>query len=380
MSLIPNQKALFDIPGDVVYLDCAAQSPALKASFAAGELGLGWKLHPWDPDRGQLKAEMERARELFGGLVGSPAENIALMTSTSYGTAIAAANLTLLAGQNIVLLQDQFPSNYYCWQHLAKRNGGQIKTVARPADGNWTAAVIDAIDENTGIVALPNCHWTDGGRLDLETIAPVVHRQGASFFIDATQSIGMHAFDVAKLNPDFVACSAYKWLLSPDASGYLYVAPRHLDGQPIEDNHAGRIGETSMEVGAGYGARYQTGAVRFDQGASDSMIHIPMSVSAMAQISAWGVVNIDATMRPLTDYIAEKATARSFKVPPSAHRVSHFIGLYPDAMPDRLIPQLKALNIHVSLRGGAIRVSPYLFNDREDVDQLFSAFDSIFSF
>jgi selenocysteine lyase/cysteine desulfurase len=110
------------------------------------------------------------------------------------------------------------------------------------------------------------------------------------------------------------------------------------------------------------------------------MVHIPMAVSAMAQIGTWGVANIDATMRPLTDYIAEQATARGLKVPPATHRVSHFIGLYPDAMPDGLIPQLKAQNIHVSLRGGAIRVSPYLFNDRDDVDRLFAALDPIFSF
>ncbi len=378
MTVLDNQKHLFDIPDDITYLNCAAQSPALKVSFDAGARGLNRKLHPWDPERANLDTEITQARELFGHLIGSAANNIALMTATSYGAAVAAANLSLRPGQNIVLLQDQFPSNYYCWQHLVARDDGTIKTVARPADGDWTRAVLDAINPQTGIVTLPNCHWTDGGRLDLLAIADKVHDVGAAFVIDATQSIGVQGFDVSKLDPDFVVCSAYKWLLSPDSAGFMYVADRHLDGRPVEDNHAGRVGESSMETSAGYGERYQPGAIRFDQGASDNMVYLPMCVTAMEQIVAWGIANIDESLRPITDKIAAEAETRGMKVPPRRHRVSHFIGLYPEAMPADLIPKLKDRGIHVSLRGGAIRVSPHLFNDLGDVDRLFEGLDAAF--
>jgi len=377
MTMIENQKYRFDIPDDVTYLDCAAQSPALKVSYDAGLRGLNRKLHPWDPERANLNREIIEARALFGELVGSAGENIALMTATSYGAAIAAANLSLQTGQNIVLLEDQFPSNYYCWEHMAARDDGNLTIVPRPTDGDWTTAVLSGIDRHTGIVALPNCHWTDGGRLDLERIAVKVHDVGAAFVIDATQSIGTHTFDVRKLDPDFVACSAYKWLLSPDSAGFLYVADRHLEGRPLEDNHAGRIGESSMEVSAGYGQTYRAGALRFDQGAADNMVYLPMCVTAMAQILDWGVENIAASLRPVTDKIASEAEQRGMTVPPRAHRVSHFIGLYPIAMPVDLVPFLKSRGIHVSLRGGAIRVSPHLFNDLDDVEKLFAALDAI---
>ncbi len=375
--ILPNQRHAFDLPDGLVYLNCAAQSPSLKESDAAGRRGLKRKLHPWDPERANLEAEIADARRLFGQLIGAEARNIALMTATSYGAAIAAKNLSIKSGQNIVMLQDQFPSNYYCWQHLAARDGGSIRVVRRPEDGDWTARVIEAIGEDTGLVALPNCHWMDGGLLDLNRIADRVHDVAAGFFIDATQSIGMMPFDVARLKPDFVACSGYKWLLSPDAIGYLYVAPQWLDGQPIEDNHASRIQDTSMEWSAGYGEKYLGDAARFNQGAADSMIHLPMAVAALEQILHWSVPAIEASMRPLTDRIAELAQKRGLRVPPAAHRSAHYIGLYRDNLPENLIDDLKARDVYVSLRGGAIRVSPYLFNDMHDIDRLFAALDEL---
>ncbi len=374
---IPNQRDAFDLPDDLTFLNCAAQSPALKVSFAAGERGLRRKLHPWSEERGNLSSEMAEARRLFGAMIGAEAHCIALMTSTSYGTAIAAANLRVRPGQKIVVLQDQFPSNYYCWQHLAARDNGHMVVVARPEDGDWTAAVLDAIDGDIGLVALPNCHWTDGGRLDLEAIAKCVHDVGAAFVIDATQSIGAQPFDVGKLDPDFVACSAYKWLLSPDAVGFLYVAPRHLGGRPIEDNHAGRISESSMELSAGYGRNYLPDASRFDQGAADSMIHMPMAVTALQQLLDWRIPDIAESLRPLTDYAAELAEARGWRVPPRDHRVAHFIGLYAGDLPGDLDAQLRARNIFISLRGGAIRISPHLFNTKADIDRLFATLDDI---
>ena len=374
---LANQRHLFDIPDGVTYLNCAAQSPSLRASDEAGRTGLARKLHPWDPERANLYGEIAEARRLFGGLIGASAETIALMTSTSYGAAIGAANLGIQSGQRIVVLQNQFPSNYYAWANVAERDGGTVTVVARPHDGDWTRAVLDQIDADTGLVALPNCHWMDGGVIDLGPVADRVHKVGAGFFIDATQSVGVKPFDVARLDPDFVACSAYKWLLSPDGVGFLYVAPRHLDGRPIENNHASRIADTSMELASGYGDRYLADAARFDQGAADSMVHMPMTVAALRQISSWGVAEIEAALAPLVDRIAAAAAERGWRVPPEPHRARHMIGLGVGDPPDGLIGRLKAEGVYVSLRGGAIRVSPYLFNDETDVDRLFEALDRL---
>lgn len=375
---LENQRHLFDLPDGVVYMNCAAQGPAPIAAGEAGQRAVSRKVRPWEPERANLAAEMQEARALFGGFIGAGPETVALSGATSYGIAVAAANLSIEPGQSVVVLESQFPSNYYAWQRLALRDGGRFVVVPRPGDGDWTSAVLDRLGPHTGLVALPNVHWVDGGLLDLAPIADVVHSEGAALVIDATQSIGVLPLPVARIDPDFVACSAYKWLLSPDQTGYLYVAPRHRGGVPIEHNHATRIGESPMTQGPGYGARFKDDASRFDQGTADAMIHVPMAVAAMRQIRDWGIEAVAGYLAPIVDRIAGEAEERGWWVPPKAHRSPHFIGLrLPEPPGDDLVARLAADDVHVSLRDGRIRVSPYLFTDPQEVDRLFASLDAL---
>lgn len=372
------QADLFEVPDHILYVNCAAQGPAPKRAAEAGRRAVERKSRPWEKARQDLPAEMERTRVQFAALINGDPECVALTGATSYGIAIAARNMRLERGQSILVLESQFPSNYYAWERLAAACGGTIRVVTRPTDGDWTSAVLDALatDSAIGVVTLPQVHWVDGGVLDLARIAPAVHALGAGFVIDATQSIGAMPFDVAALNPDFVTCSAYKWLLSPDQTGYLYVAPRHLDGEPVEHNHASRIGAGPMTHGPGYGDRFKPGARRYDQGAADAMIHMPMAVAAMDQLLAWGVPEIGAYLAPIIDRIADQAEMRGWSVPPKAHRSPHFIGLsVPHPIVSDLDVRLARENVYLSLRDGRVRIAPHLFNRMEQVEGLFAALD-----
>ena len=156
--------------------------------------------------------------------------------------------------------------------------------------------------------------------------------------------------------------------------GFMYVAPKWQTGIPLEDNHQSRRNAPSMEISPGYSDQYQVGARRFDMGSAGSMIHLPMAEAALKQIETWGVHEIQNTLRILPDYIADRAQDMGFDVPPPSMRVGHFVGLWNRRpIPDSLIHDLARKNVYVSRRDGAIRVSPYLFNDRSDIDQLFDS-------
>ena len=101
-------------------------------------------------------------------MVNAKSDDIALVSSASYGIQIAANNLPLSDGGEILLIQDQFPSHVYPWREKAKTCAGKVTTIARPENGDWTSAVLGSIDPRTEIVALPATHWADGGYLDSE--------------------------------------------------------------------------------------------------------------------------------------------------------------------------------------------------------------------
>ena len=271
------QRELFDLPDGLTYFNTASQSPCLNTSFSAGERGLRRKLHPWSADRAALPGEMERCRDLFGGLLGATADDVAIVFATSYGIASAAANLPLAPGQDVLMLEAQFPSNVYAWQRLADQSGGGIRYVPRGADFDWTGPVLEALDDGVGIVALPNCHWCDGALVDLEPISAECVRRGIPLIVDATQSIGVKPLNLETVPADFIVASGYKWLLCPDMMGFMYVAPKHQTGMPLELNHAARIDAPSMETGSGLGGRLKPNARRFDMGAADSMVILVMA-------------------------------------------------------------------------------------------------------
>ena len=92
----------------------------------------------------------------------------------------------------------------------------------------------DAIDANTAIVALPQCHWLDGAMLDLAAVRARCRDVEAALVLDLSQSAGVVPVDVRAIDPDFAVTVAEKWLLGPVQLGFLYVAPRWQTGKPIE--------------------------------------------------------------------------------------------------------------------------------------------------
>ncbi|MEK9725752.1 MAG: aminotransferase class V-fold PLP-dependent enzyme [Rhodospirillaceae bacterium] len=376
---LPSQRHLFDIPAGVTYLNCAAHTPLLKAVHEAGLEGLARKYHPWSIDPAQTPGEAERLRGLFAGLIGARASDVAIIHSTSFGAATAAANLPVAAGQSIVVLADQFPSNVFSWRALAEETGARLVTVPWPADGDWTPGVLAAIDAETAIATLPPCHWSDGSRLDLAAVGAKCRAVGAAFVVDATQTVGAMALDVAEIQPDFLIASAYKWLLCPYTLAFLYAAPHRQDGRPLE-LHRWNMADVQLEANeVAYPAEPAASATRYDMGERNNFINLPMAVAALEQVTAWTPAAVQESLRPLTTLAADLARARGWTVCDDAHRIGHFIGVRPTTRPSAgLVKALQARDIHISLRGGdALRISPHLFNDAADIERLFAALDDL---
>ncbi len=380
--LIPNQRSLFDIPDHVAYLNCAYMSPLLKSAAEAGKKAIAEKTQPWNTTSDDFFTESEITRALFANVVGTDAEGISFIPSASYGIAIAAANIPVGEGQEILVLKEQFPSNIYAWERAAEEQGGCIKTVTAPASTpvgpDWTPAILEALTERTDIVALPHCHWTDGALIDLAAVSAKAKSIGAALVLDVSQSLGALPLDFEVVDPDFVIAPTYKWLLGPYSMGFLYVAPRWRDGRPIEENWLNRKGSEDFAGLVDYEDAYQPGARRFDMGERANFQLMPMTRCALEQISDWGVETIAATLQTKTNAIAERATKLGLTVSAPHLRAPHFLGVrFPGGVPDGLLDQLAKQHVYVSLRGTSMRVTPHLYNTEEDVNRLFAALEAV---
>ena len=187
---LPNQRALFDIPNHIAYLNCAYMSPLLLTSVAAGIKGLQGKIAPWSITPPDFFSTVEKLRGVAASLFNATENDLAIVPSASYGLAVAAKNLLVKPGQHILVLAEQYPSNFYVWKELATQNGAHLHTVSRPADHDWTAAIVNAVNAQTAIAALPHCHWTDGTLVDLAVVRRALDQVDGALVVDLTQSLG----------------------------------------------------------------------------------------------------------------------------------------------------------------------------------------------
>ncbi|MDX1433833.1 MAG: aminotransferase, partial [Gammaproteobacteria bacterium] len=136
--MLSCQKHLFSLPEGLHYLNCASRAPLLQAAEAAGIHGLRRQIAPVAVAPEVYFAEPEALRASIAALVNASPDQIAITPSVSYGVAIAVHNTRLASDQNVVVVEEEFPSDVYGWIERCRGAGAELRTVARPESGtSW---------------------------------------------------------------------------------------------------------------------------------------------------------------------------------------------------------------------------------------------------
>ncbi|WP_108658273.1 aminotransferase class V-fold PLP-dependent enzyme [Acuticoccus kandeliae] len=374
--MLTCQRDHFDIPAGIAYLDAAYMSPTPSAAVAAGQRGATVKAAPWQMTIDAYYDEVEEARRLAALMIGAHADDVAVTAATSYGIAVAAANVPVPAGSAIVLMENEHPSHRYVWYEKALQNGAHIEIAPKPADGNWTAALIAAIEGSTrpvAVVAGTMVHWFEGMAVDLEAVAVAARAAGASLVVDGTQWVGALPFDVSRVRPDFLSFATYKFLLGPYRLAFLYADPKWQEsGRPIEHHSWNRVGGDKSDFYKPAVAEFLAGARRFDMGERSDFAVLPVAIAAMKLIEGWTLEDVSARLRHLNDTVWAEAEQRGLGVERPVHRAPHIAIL---DLGDALTPEtgaiLKRAGVHATVRGPKLRVSPHVYNDEADIARLF---------
>jgi selenocysteine lyase/cysteine desulfurase len=354
-------------------------SPLPRAVEAAGAAALARKRDPTTIGPDDFFVESDRVRSLFARLIGGSAERVALIPAVSYGVATVARNAPARAGQNIVIASGQFPSNVYGWRRLCAERALELRVVTPPASARpgeaWNAALLEAVDAATAVVALPHVHWTDGTRYDLDAIGARVHAAGGWLVVDGTQSVGALDFDVQRIRPDALICAGYKWLLGPYGLGVAHYGARLDTGVPLEETWIARSGSEDFRGLVDYRDEYQPGAARYDVGERSSFVLVPMLATALELVLDWRPARIQAYCAQLLGNVLAEAETLGYRVESPDWRAAHLVGIRLPAGHDaaRIEAALRQRDIHASLRGSALRLSPYLYNDDVDAVALLDA-------
>ena len=377
--MLPSQRALFDIPSEVSYLNAAGWSPLPRATQEAAREAVSRKGQPWKLAPEFSNEQHERARKAAAALICADAADVALVSSVGYGVAIAGKLLTIHRGFRVLVLENDHASPVLEWMSRARAQDFIVETIAQPADGDWTSAVLAAIERPgaapLSLASISSIHWSDGGMLDMPRIRDALRKQGAALLLDATHSVGVIATDVKTLDPDFLIFPTYKWVLGPYGRAFVYVARRHQDGVPLEQTSFGRCNVKAENPVYFADTSYLPDARRYDMGERDHFISMEMASIGMEMVASWGAEMITQRLSTLTRRIADGLNGtNAVQVLDERFRAPHILSLgFPGGMPGDLIPKLASEQIYVASRLGRMRISPHVYNDEADVDRFVAA-------
>jgi selenocysteine lyase/cysteine desulfurase len=340
------------------------------------------KAAPWDMTIASYYDEVERARELAASFIDAEADDIALVPATSYGIAVAAANVPVPAGSVILMMDNEHTSHRYAWYEVAAKKGACVVTVKPRRGEPWAAAIVAAIRMSqapVSVVVGTIVHWFEGMAVDIEAVSAAARAAGASLVMDGTQWVGAVPFDVSRVRPDFLAFATYKFLLGPYRLAFLYAdKTRQRDGRPIEFHSWNRKGGERPDFYLETMPDYQSGARRFDMGERSDFAVLPMAIDAMELLRSWGVSAVHERLLSLNRLIWKQAEARGLTGPDAEMRAGHIAVVeLGDRYRDDLASRLRERGAHVTVRGTKMRITPYVYNNEDDIVRFFDILDAV---
>lgn len=360
-----------------IFLNAASVGPMPQSAVDVASRWSALRARPHRIPMTLMNDAAATARAQFAALVGADADEIALMTNTTYGLNLAARALPLRPGV-ILTFDGEFPSCVYPFQALGSRGislefiprkdglpdeDTLVAAIARP---DVVAVVISWVQFATGFVA------------DLARIGAACRAHGVFFIVDGIQGCGVRPIDLHALPIDIFASGAQKWQLSPWGTGFVYVRRELIQSlEPLD------VGWACMKRTTDYTRLTDYEYDFFDDARRFEVITLAYHDFAVANASTallleLGVAQVAAHIERLGDRIVAWATSRSdvrLVTPAHASRRAGVVSFAADGL-SAMTQRLEANQVVHTVREGAIRLSPHVYNSADEIDGVLRILDN----
>jgi selenocysteine lyase/cysteine desulfurase len=215
----------FLIPEDRIYLNngTLGPSPSVVVDAVAEHARRVAATYPPGVDWTDLKGAV-------GEFLSADPDGLVFPRNTTEAMTFVSQGLELPAGAEILTTDHEHIGGLCPWQAVCARRGFSLRTFSLPVPAASKADLLEAVDgalsEDTRVLSLSHVTFTTGTRLPVEELANRCREAGIIFVVDGAHPPGMLSMNLSGWEPDFYASSPHKWLLAPQGSGLLYLAPR----------------------------------------------------------------------------------------------------------------------------------------------------------
>ncbi len=359
----------------VAYMNIANQGPIPLEAARAAQKGIESKKLAYKITDDLYFALPDRIRENLALLLGVSSEEIAITTGASTGFSAVAAGIEWQPGDEVLVARGEFPAHFSTWLPYQKTGKLRVRVIA--ARNRFVTAddYVEQLGPHTRLVSASLVRYDDGSMLGAARVAQACHARGAMFLLDISQCAGAMPLSIRDLGADFIASSGYKWLLGPYGTGFFWAAPEWVEKFPCGPFYWQALqGARDFHSLALDDLRAAPGARRWDTAETGNFINLAAWDASLEFLVKMGTAAIMKHNDALVNQIIERLPRDCCVLASPAERERR--GPYAcisSRKPERnreLHEKLRAAQIVVSLREGALRISPYLYNTTEHIERL----------
>ena len=355
----------FPIVDNRIFLNSAYIAPIPRQVVAAGHAFLEEKATN-SFQLGPLLRKCDEVRSQFARLINAAsADEIGLLFSTGEGENVVAAGLDLKSGDNVVIDELHYTTEFVLYRMLERTRGIELR-IARHRNGVVDASDFEPlVDARTRLVSVAWVSHLNGLRHDMRAIADVAHAKGALFYTDAIQAVGMFPIDVRASGVDCLCAGSYKWLLAGWGVAPFYVRADVEDRLRLDrfgEMHAGReMPDHSYEIASS--------AKRFDY-SSRAFGDVYALSAGLSYLEKVGVARIEAhTVDGLARRLQEGLAKQGHRLFTPMGNRSSIVTFYTTKPEADVRAAFQNARVEVTVRSGTVRVAPALFNNGDDIDR-----------
>ncbi|MFQ5704944.1 MAG: aminotransferase class V-fold PLP-dependent enzyme [Gemmatimonadales bacterium] len=320
---------------------------------------------------GKLRGAARRGLARF---VGADADEIAITRNTSEGNNTVISGLALGAGDEVVIWDQNHPTNNVAWDVRAARYGFEVTRVSTPALPDSEESLVSpfrqAVGPRTKVLAFSHVSNISGVRLPAKALCGLGREHNVVTLVDGAQSFGAIRVNLHEMGCDFYTGSTHKWFLGPKETGLLFVRRENI----------ARLWPNN--VGVGWQSAVEHGARKFDNLGQRDDAAVSAIGATLTFHDAIGADRIEARVLELAAAVKSKLQANIPELrfhTPREPELSAGVVVFsvPGANARELFDTLYTQhNIGCAAMGGdftGIRLSPHIYNTMQQVDRVVAA-------
>ena len=370
----------FAIKPGHIWLNVASEGPLPKKANEALQEAIEWKSSPYLLTIPKFQQVPLGLKESISRLIHVDKSDVILGNSATYGLHLLANGLEFKGGDEIILLQNDFPTDILPWLSLQQK--GVIVHQLKAQNHVLSLHEIQKVlNRRTKIICLPFVHSFSGFKEDVKVIGKLCRSQGILFVVNLSQAVGSFEVNLTQWDVDAVVCAGYKWLLGPYGTGFCWIRKDVRQKLNYAQNYwISLMDEASLNSEGSINLKDDHTARRYDVFATANFFNFVPWKASIDYLLGLGLDHVDRHNQLLVDQLIDGLDQKRFsRISPylKNERTNIIVFSHLDASQNfRLYEFLKEKGFYLALWKNKLRISPHIYNTQQEIEGLLTVLNN----